>query len=418
VDDVRQPSRDEIELARRRSEQLARLARRLIGAATTESLALAVVELGAQAIDADYTNLGVVDLERGVLDLVHPPTTPREIVERFGVISLELRTPTTEAIRRADVVVVPNNIERARDYPETTSAAVDNGLETTVHIPLLDGVGAVIGTFAAGWSSETRIDESLRTLLDTVADLCALTLQRTRRSDAQVELVEALHNELLPVTPSVPALQIALRYVPANDEVGIGGDWYDVLRLDQDRTAIVVGDVVGHGVQAAARMTQVRSYVNSLVRLEVPLRDLFPEAERLLLTGGMDYLATLCVHIIDSAEGTLTCLSAGHPPSVVSVGDEGVVVLPLSGQPPLGVGSTDHEPLVLSFGPTDVLLAFTDGLVERRGESLDDGIRRAGDALFRSRHADVEVIADAVLEASLAPTVRRDDVALAVVRRV
>lgn len=214
-----------------------------------------------------------------------------------------------------------------------------------------------------------------------------------------------------------------MRYIPANIGLGSGGDWYDITPLAGGRTGIVVGDIAGHGIEAAARMAQVRATVNVLIRLHADdISRVVPEAEELLRYLGDGYIATLAIFAIDPATDTLTYVSAGHPAAVVIDSDGNSSVLDGGRRPLLGSGD----------GPTDVgrapfstglrLIAFTDGLVERRDRTPDVGTSKLialAAAAIAAGEAQLgpDQLADTLIGEMLGPRTARDDVALVVAER-
>jgi GAF domain-containing protein len=403
-------------LAQRRAERLAHLARRMSAASTTDEVVIAMVEDGAPVVDADYTHVGVVDRDRELLDVMHPSDAVERVAERYSRLSITEQTPMTDAVREDRLVFIRDHATRMALYPHTMADAAALGVEASTSVPLRDSDGSIIGTVGFAWAQATSLDRPLRTLLDTIADLCGQALQRALLADQRSSLVEALQVQLLPAIPRRDGLEIAVRYLPANDRLGLGGDWYDVLPLDEHRTMIIVGDVVGHGVEAAARMTSVRSSINTLARLGTPFHHIIPEAEQLLLADDVDYLGTASLHLVDLEQGTITYVRAGHPPAVLCTSD-GFRLLDGAGRAPLGVGGA-VDAATVAFGRGDILVAYTDGLVERRGELLDAGVERVARVACEHRASPVEGVVGALVEEALHDDARRDDVALAIVRRV
>jgi serine phosphatase RsbU (regulator of sigma subunit) len=239
--------------------------------------------------------------------------------------------------------------------------------------------------------------------------------------EAQRQLGVAVQEVMLPaeVPASVTqAVQVAVRYRPASDALQVGGDWYDVADLGQGRLAFAVGDVVGHGLRAAAVMGQLRSALSALT-----VADVGPAAAMTALDKvarhSPDATATTAVKVVIDPELDLAIYSsAGHLPPLILREDGTVQALDQALGPPLAVtqriGTRPLGTATLSKG--DTLVMYTDGLVERRGEPLDRGIRRLEETLVRLRDLDVESLADQLL-AELPPhSALRDDIALIVLR--
>jgi light-regulated signal transduction histidine kinase (bacteriophytochrome) len=240
------------------------------------------------------------------------------------------------------------------------------------------------------------------------------------RSRSIVRAAETLQRSLLSEPPGLPALEVAVRYVPAAREAQVGGDWYDVFAQPDGSTMLVIGDVVGHDTAAAACMAQLRGLLRGiafdsatgpagvLTRLDSAIAGLRLGAIATVLVG----------RLASSGAGTrLRWSNAGHPPPLVvdPDGDQRLLTGPRAGLL-LGVDPTvvraEHE-VVLEPGST--VLLYTDGLVERRDQVFDDGIEHLGAAVGEFRDLPLEAMCDALL-ARMLPSVVQDDVALVAVR--
>lgn len=196
----------------------------------------------------------------------------------------------------------------------------------------------------------------------------------------------------------------------------MGGDWFDCLALPGGRTLLVMGDVMGHGVEAAVAMSHYRSLVRGLAASGHPPADLLCEADQVVFAGGLDRVATCLLVLVDHAAGTCVHASAGHLPAMVIGRGEGPFLAPVPVGPPLGTGYGRYEDASFPLRPGCVLMLFTDGLVERRGEDIDASLRRlTGIPLPVDRALD-EVI-DTVL-AVLGVTDAEDDVTVLAARSV
>jgi sigma-B regulation protein RsbU (phosphoserine phosphatase) len=237
------------------------------------------------------------------------------------------------------------------------------------------------GAVGVGWSEATEFTPMVRSLLTTVSEMCAQALDRSQVGDARTQFVRSLQYALLSNTGARPGLDIAAEYIAANNALGFVGDWYDFIHLSPTRTALVVGDICGHGIEAAARMTQIRGSINALVSIQSnQLGRLFDRAEQQLNLSASRFVATLSVHIIDTDTNTISYVSAGHPPALL-VDEFGVATLLEGGRRPvLGIGGPAPKTVRVDFNPGSILVAYTDGLVEQR-RNLDDGIQLLSDTV-------------------------------------
>lgn len=278
-----------------------------------------------------------------------------------------------------------------------------------------DGVQAVLGLWR---EEEEHFSAADRELVQAQAALGAQALERASLYERQRGIAEALQHSLLPDTlPTVDQLELAAVYLAGTAGVEVGGDWYDAIPIDDHRTALVIGDVMGKGVGAAARMGELRSAVRALVGVDPrPLR-VVAGLDRVATGWPDDELVTMGYAVLDAEARTLTHTCVGHLPPLVLSPDGPTRLLEGATSPPLGLpGSTRTEECVrLSDG--DVVLLYTDGLVEERTRSLGDRLAAlrsaAGTALAVG---DLTVGARQLVNALTPHDQRPDDVTLLAVR--
>jgi serine phosphatase RsbU (regulator of sigma subunit) len=226
-----------------------------------------------------------------------------------------------------------------------------------------------------------------------------------------------LQRAVLPADlPHLPAWQMAASYLQAGHS-DAGGDFYDVTPLDHGRIAVFVGDVMGRGVTAAAAMAQMRAAIRALVAVEPDPATVMIALDRLFDQYDFQQLVTLVYAVLDPQRDELVVVNAGHPPPLVWHPDGSVDVV--EGEPGLllGAGGEQRTPIRLSFRKGDLLLCYTDGLVERRDEEIETGVKRLAAACRELRRDDdlFTWLADVVL--TVRDTRRDDDVAVLAVRR-
>ncbi|MCG5433294.1 SpoIIE family protein phosphatase [Mycobacterium sp. MYCO198283] len=255
-----------------------------------------------------------------------------------------------------------------------------------------------------------------QTLLTLLAGRLGQGLQRVHTLDQQRETALALQHAIL--GPAQLPGGFAARYQPASRPLQVGGDWFDVVDLDDGRIALIVGDCVGHGLAAATVMGQLRSACRALL-LEQPspsgaLSGLDRFAARL---PGASCTTAFCA-VIDTDTGELTYSSAGHPPPILVEADLTTRTLEDGRAIPLGIRTHTQRPEArVTIPPRATLLLYTDGLVERRRQSLDQGIERAAGLVREDRTASLEELASTVM-AGLEPAGGyQDDVALLLYRQ-
>jgi PAS domain S-box-containing protein len=398
---------------------LAAFATGLNAAVTTNDVADKVADAAVSAFGARFATLSIVDPDAPtVVRAVRPETLPKVLVGRFGTHEIEHEgTDTADAMRTGRSVLLTNAAEAALRYPDLVEVRAAARLEATAALPMRRADGRVFGVLAMGWSEPVDFGEQNRLLVETLAGMCAQAVERTRLSDARSELARAFQQQLLPSIPSIDGLDIAVRYLPSVTGIGFGGDWYDVVALDEGRAAVVIGDVVGHGVAAAVRMAEIRSVVSTLIRCGVTLDELFVRAGSLLQHLDEPFLATVAVAVIDLCRDELTYATAGHPPPLVTTPDGQVHTLDASRLPPVGLVHAPLRASVAAFPPGSSLIAYSDGLVERRGEDIDIGIARITAAVATTAGMESRLVADLLIAEQSAGQPRTDDLALIVIRR-
>jgi PAS domain S-box-containing protein len=229
-------------------------------------------------------------------------------------------------------------------------------------------------------------------------------------------IAETLQRSLLPERlPRIEGLEIAARYLPASRGAAIGGDWYDALERPDGRVALVVGDVVGHGLRAAAVMGQLRNAFRAYGLAENSPAEVMARVNRLVMTGEEDVMATALYLVLERETGEVEFASAGHPPPLV-LGPDGVAFLEGGRAVPIGAVDPGVFREASAVLPDDAsLLLYTDGLVERRDEPLERRLDALAEAADRAE-GGLEGLCDAVLSGVLGQREPGDDVALLAVR--
>jgi sigma-B regulation protein RsbU (phosphoserine phosphatase) len=245
-------------------------------------------------------------------------------------------------------------------------------------------------------------------------------LLRARRDEREAhertnDVALTLQRSLLAGTsPQDPRLVIASRYRPADDSLEIGGDWHDALSVSPEEIALVVGDVVGKGIAAASAMGQLKSATRALAVARLPPAELLTHLDSFVELAPATQMSTLIFAVVDLSSGQTRFACAGHPPPVL---------IPVDGKPtliwearsrPLGlsVEGSPRKEASFTLEPGARLLCFTDGLVERRGESIDAGLDRLLDAVERRRGTSIDELLDQLVDELLTDAPSRDDACL------
>ncbi|MFE5865720.1 SpoIIE family protein phosphatase [Streptomyces virginiae] len=275
--------------------------------------------------------------------------------------------------------------------------------------------GTVLGAVAV---TRTRarepFDEEDSVLVDELVARAALNIDNARmytlQRQAALTLQRSLTNHAL---PEVTGLELTGRYLPASDH-DVGGDWYDVIPLPCGRTGLVIGDVMGHGIHAAAVMGQLRTAVRTLARHDVPPAELLRSLDAVVAELGEDEMATCVYAVHDAATGACVIARAGHPPPAVVTPDGSITFLDGPPGTPLGTGGQDFRTEELRLPPGSLLVLYTDGLIEARDRDLDQGMAQLAGALQRVDQP-LEELCDGILR-RLLPCAQQDDVAVLLAR--
>ncbi len=241
--------------------------------------------------------------------------------------------------------------------------------------------------YGEGWEAKV-LDENdmsvpvairLAPVRDMHGEVLQLLVQIQDERDRRI--AETLQRALLPERlPSVPGLSLAAHISPGGGGTQVGGDWYDAIALPGGRLGVVVGDVAGRGVEAAARMGELRSVARAYALEGHGPVELVERMNGYHAALGADLMTTLLYAVVEIDTGQLRVVNAGHPPPLLVTEDGGSHLIEGSG-PPLGVLDTwRYEERIAALAPGDVVLLYTDGLIERRGERLDDGLARLSEA--------------------------------------
>ncbi len=268
-------------------------------------------------------------------------------------------------------------------------------------------------------TDRTRVlDDDDLDLAVEIAHQAALAVGNARAFQQEHQIAESLQRALLPtIVPSVPRLDLAVRYVAATDRASVGGDWYDVFAFDDGTTGVVVGDVVGHDISASTSMGQLRSALRAYAYEDhsSPAAAL-ARVDRRFDSLGLT-LATCIFGVVDVEASTLRWSNAGHPPPLL-LRDRQASFLDDAAGVILGVtAGADTPEATTDLCPGDLLVLYTDGLVERRGDSLQEGFDRLAAAAAAVADECADVVCDALLAALVPPSeTRDDDIAILVVR--
>ncbi|MBV9723486.1 MAG: SpoIIE family protein phosphatase, partial [Mycobacterium sp.] len=326
--------------------------------------------------------------------------------------------PATDAVRTGTPVLLRTHADCQQRYPQTATWMTAAGASSVGDWPLTAGAHPT-GVLELMWTRPQPLDAAQQAYVSAVANMIAQALPRARRYADEHARAAALQAAVLPThLAEVAGLEIAVCYEPADAAHGLGGDWYDAMALPKNQTYLAVGDVVGHGLPAVEDMAQLRSAGRALAVQGSPPARLLAELNMLTRHASQGKYATMAVAVFDHTAGSLSHGSAGHPPALLRrCGGDTVIRLDGCNGVVLGVLSeASYAQSQVVIAPGDILVMYTDGLVERRGQDIETGMMQV------QRHV-AEWENDASLHdacrnliAALAPPPRRDDVCILGVR--
>jgi PAS domain S-box-containing protein len=394
--------------ARQEAEQMASMVHGLqilldaaLAHSRVERMMEALLPRLCEVLDAEAASIFLVDVDSGALELrASTGGVPSDaIVSQPHHLSAR--------VREARSPLLVNN-----PPPGELADPAMRSMHSVVAVPLTAG-DQVKGVIQVGVGGTRTFDDDALLLLGLAADRVALALSHALVFEREHNIAETLQRSLLPEhLPTLPGLEVAARYLPAASEAEVGGDWYDVIPLDSSRVGLVMGDVAGKGLAAASMVGRLRSAMRAYAMEGHEPAEVITRLNQLVWSEVEDTeMATLVYVVVDPAAGLVRWINAGHPPPLVLGGDE-PEFLEGGRSVPLGVMPfpTYHEATAPLPGGR-VLLLYTDGLVERPGEILDDGFARLATAV-----SDSERGANALCEHVLARLVPQgampDDVAL------
>ncbi len=284
----------------------------------------------------------------------------------------------------------------------------------TVPLVVGDHVRGTVTLVSAG--SGRRYSERDLDGVEELAGQIAGVVEHARLYDSERRISHTLQQRLLPERlPAVAGLSLAARYLPADDDVEVGGDWYDVVHLGEHLAGLVVGDVQGHDMIAASVMGQLRSALSLLLTEGAQPGEALSRLNAFMVASKFSHIATLLVAHLDSSTGQLVAASAGHPPPIL-IGPGGARILPVAPGPPLGIVGAAFGEDVFSI-EDDAILFFTDGLIERRNRDPDEGMQLLLAAAEQSNGGTARDLIDGVTTRLVTDESRADDVAILAVMR-
>ena len=398
--------------ALRRAARLQEVTARLARAVTTEDAARAILRAATGGVGADAASIALAS-DDGQSLRVTPGLQARGTFQLRPAfeISMNDRAVLAHVYRNGRALWIPSAKEWASRFEEGFATQSDLG-RCLYAVPIV-ARGEAIGALAVYFQQE-RPEPSAEDveLIRSFAHQAGVALERARAYEVEHEAAMTLQRNLMPEGTGYAAnVDVDGRYLPATRGVHVGGDWYDIVDRPDGTVAFAVGDIAGHGLQAAAAMGQVRSAWRALALSMTEPSAILASLDRFATGVDGAFFSTILTLLLDPARNELRYASAGHPPALVIEPGGSTRFLEGGRSVPLGLPFDLPRPQAnerLAAG--SILVVYTDGLVERRDESLDRGLERLAEIASRVRAGSLTEISDALLE--LVADDRHDDVAL------
>jgi GAF domain-containing protein/anti-sigma regulatory factor (Ser/Thr protein kinase) len=412
--------------AQRRSQLLLSLSEAFADTTSAAQIEERILDILRSGAGARWSSLALLDRDRRRIAYVSPGTQDPYLPAGMTRARLDDPRPLAQVVRTGQALYFRDRAELVAAFPSLAPRVRDAGAWSL--LPVVSR-GLVVGVIVTGWDVEREHDPDTAALETTLAQYVAHALDRVALLEERRHVATTLQEALLTAPPAVPHLDIASTYVPATRTDQVGGDWYDAVAVDENTTVLMIGDVTGHDMAAAAQMGQLRSMLRALAwshdELPSALLTLLDRANHRLGPGAgasavVVRLERLPVRGPDAAlepgSYLVTWSNAGHPPPLVLRRDGSVERLDPRPDLLLGVmPATQRHDHTATLGPGETLLLYTDGLVERRGLLIADRIAELARALAATRGAPTSTLPPTLVR-RLVTGAQRDDVAVLAVR--
>jgi phosphoserine phosphatase RsbU/P len=398
-------------MARRESERKLRRIQAVTDAALAhlgvEDLLTELLERTRDLLDVD--SAAVLLLDPSATELV---ATAASGAQAEGVRGIQPRAAGALAARVA-ATGQPIAVARPGADDLINQGLRANGVACMLGVPMVNA-GQLIGVLQVGAVAERQFTDDDTQLLQMIADRAATAVvARLSRLDLATAL--ALQRSLLPSKPpAVIGLDVAARYIPGGD-TGVGGDWYDLFQLPSGHVGVAIGDIAGNGLRAAVVMGRIRSALRAYALESTDPADVLGRLDRKIQVFEPQAMATALYVVIDPHLDSMSLSSAGHLPPILACPDRSAALVDVPVDLPLGA-ATDarRRRTAVSFPPGGLLFLYTDGLVERRGQPIMDGIARLRAVV---NAASAEQVCGAATATLLKDHIANDDIAILAVHR-
>lgn len=402
---------------RRRLQALAGLALQLSAAITPRDVGRVLENQLLADLEAAGMKLGLLSADGGRLEWAAMAGYPPAVVAHLGDgVPLSERCVAADVARSGRPLFIRTVEEYERRYGDAAQLLREGGIASVAGWPL-SADGTCNGTLVLAWSTPQPLNEAQQAYLSTVATMASQALVRAKSYSNEHARAMVLHTAAHPVAPvDADGLDYRALYQPADAAHGLGGDWYSVMPLPNGRTYLSVGDVIGHGLTAVEDMAQLRSTGNAYAHQGIGPAGVLTELNRFAGFQIRGEFATNLVAVFDARLRSLSYCSAGHPPALLRRSGTGEVIrLSGSSGPVLGpFEDAVFDEAAVQVGPGDVVVMYTDGLVEHLDENVEAGIAHL-ESVIAAWPPEALLDCEA-LAADVAPAPHSDDLCVLIVR--
>ena len=376
-------------------------------ASVSEAFLNALPALGAHA-----GVLGLISEDETTVDVTDSAGYSATLVEQWRSRPIDSQTPLITASRTGVAEFINRGDEMAERFDDAMGATLTDLHRSWVALPLRAG-GRTLGALGLSFTSIQPFDDDQRVTLASFAALVSNALTRAARYELEHSIAITLQSSLLPSRlQALPGVELSAQYSPGTRELTVGGDWYDVIDLTDDRFLLVVGDVVGHGIESAAAMGKLATATRALAQMEQAPAALLQQLDQLAATDPTTQFASMAIVLVDQRAGELRYSLAGHPSPLLRRGDGSIVILDGARSVALGGLSVDRPEHTVAFDGEVTVLLYTDGLTERRSDHIDDRLALLQSTLHDCGDVEVQALPRVVIAAMMTEGEQYDDVAL------
>ncbi|OBI47441.1 histidine kinase [Mycobacterium kyorinense] len=404
---------------------LAQLDAALQAAESVPKILEALLESPLGSGDATSIAIGVLDAEQNTVRFDYAGVVPAELRDRYHVAALDTPLVPIEVIKTGKPIVVSDTFDLEQRYQHVVRETVDI-VRACVSQPLRGRDGRVIGSLGLLWPTPRELGSDELDVFARTAELTQSALDRIRLAQREHRIAVDFQEHLLDLDRGSTAAVVAAVYQPAGEAMRVGGDWYLVAPLERPgQIAISVGDVVGHGLPAATVMSRLRAAVAATALNDADPAAVLNALDRYAASVSGARCATVSYAVIDTEAATvddgpasISYSCAGHPYPLLVAPGESPAFLESGRRPPVAAWDTDRGPdtATRELTPGSLVLLYTDGLIERPGETLDQGFARLRDAAASCADLPVGETCTALVEKMRPPGGYTDDVVVLALR--